>query len=217
MTSLIGYLKTDDNLAANTSQLRAAGASEIVAETSAEVENVAPSLQRLLANLGRGDTLVVPALHHLAHSTRQLQQRVAALDAAGARLRVLDCGLETTPPLGAVVRQWLDALADFERQVVRERQAAGIAKAKQEGRYRGRKPTARAKSAEVLALAAQGLTRQAIADQLEIGVASVYRILKKQAAPPNVRKKPQPKPVDKPKQRVRKPPQEGAGEQLSFF
>ena len=68
----------------------------------------------------------------------------------------------------------LGAITDFERQVVRERQAMGIAKAKQAGRYKGRKHTAMAKIDEVLALNAQRLTRQKIADQLGIGVASVY-------------------------------------------
>jgi len=59
-----------------------------------------------------------------------------------------------------------------------ERQREGIAKAKSEGKYKGRAPTARAKAADVRRLAAEGLTREAIATQLKIGVASVYRILR---------------------------------------
>jgi DNA invertase Pin-like site-specific DNA recombinase len=58
-----------------------------------------------------------------------------------------------------------------------ERQREGIAKAKAEGAYKGRKPTARAKSADIIALATQGVTREAIAAQLGVGVASVYRVL----------------------------------------
>ena len=59
-----------------------------------------------------------------------------------------------------------------------ERQREGIAKAKGEGRYKGRAPTARAKSADIQRLAAEGLTREAIATQLKIGIASVYRVLR---------------------------------------
>lgn len=72
----------------------------------------------------------------------------------------------------------LGAIASFEREMMLERQAEGIAKAKADGRYKGRKPTAMAKSKEVLELVAQGMTRQSIADQLGIGVASVYRALR---------------------------------------
>ena len=60
----------------------------------------------------------------------------------------------------------------------RERQLEGIAKAKAEGRYMGRKPTAQAKSQQVVELIGQGLTKKAVAEEVEIGVASVYRILK---------------------------------------
>ena len=111
----------------------------------------------------------------------------------------------------------LAAIADFERQILRESQSMGIAKAKREGRYKGRKPTAMARTDEVLALSAQGVTRQKIADQLGIGVASVYRILKNQTIPKKTRKKVQKKPVDKPKRVERKPKREPDAEQLSLF
>jgi len=72
----------------------------------------------------------------------------------------------------------LAAVATFEREIMLERQAEGIAKAKQRGEYKGRKPTAKMKAAEVLAMVSQGLTKEAVADKLNIGIASVYRILK---------------------------------------
>jgi len=59
-----------------------------------------------------------------------------------------------------------------------ERQREGVAKAKAEGKYKGRKPTARAKSDQILELDRQGLSREGIAKQVGIGIASVYRILK---------------------------------------
>ena len=72
----------------------------------------------------------------------------------------------------------LASVAQFDREVMLERQREGIAKAKGEGRYKGRAPTARAKSADIHRLAAEGLTREAIAANLKIGVASVYRVLR---------------------------------------
>jgi DNA invertase Pin-like site-specific DNA recombinase len=59
-----------------------------------------------------------------------------------------------------------------------ERQREGIAKAKGEGKYKGRAPTARAKSADISRLAAEGLTREAIAAELGVSVRSVYRALR---------------------------------------
>jgi DNA invertase Pin-like site-specific DNA recombinase len=72
----------------------------------------------------------------------------------------------------------LGSVAQFERQMMLERQREGIAKAKGEGRYKGTAPTARAKSADVHRLASEGMTREAIAANLNIGVASVYRALR---------------------------------------
>jgi len=66
----------------------------------------------------------------------------------------------------------------LEREVMLERQREGVAKAKADGKYKGRKPTARAKAEQILQFDRQGLSREGIASQLGIGVASVYRVLK---------------------------------------
>ena len=69
------------------------------------------------------------------------------------------------------------AVAQFKRETMLERPREGIAKAIGEGKYKGRTPTARAKAADVRRLADTGTTREAVAAELGIGVASVYRIL----------------------------------------
>ena len=71
----------------------------------------------------------------------------------------------------------LAAIAEFERGLLLERQREGVARARQDGKYKGRKPTARAKAAEVLRLVDEGMQRTEIAERLGIGIASVYRIL----------------------------------------
>lgn len=71
----------------------------------------------------------------------------------------------------------LAAIGQFEKDRFAERRAIGIAKAKKDGKYKGRQPTARAKTPEVLALKDRGFKASEIAKQLGIGVASVYRIL----------------------------------------
>jgi DNA invertase Pin-like site-specific DNA recombinase len=71
----------------------------------------------------------------------------------------------------------LGSVAQFERAIMLERQREGIAKAKSEGKYKGRKPTAREKAAEVLKLHGQGLGASDIAKQLKMGRSSVYRAI----------------------------------------
>jgi DNA invertase Pin-like site-specific DNA recombinase len=85
--------------------------------------------------------------------------------------------LDTGTPTGRLMLNVIGSVAQFEREMMLERQREGIAKAKGEGRYKGRAPTARAKSAEIVRLANAGMTREKIAAQLSVGVASVYRCL----------------------------------------
>lgn len=75
------------------------------------------------------------------------------------------------------------AMAQFEREMMLERQREGIAKAKAEGKYKGRKPTARAKSNEIMQLKEQGMGASAIAKELNVSRASVYRIFSEQINP----------------------------------
>ena len=72
----------------------------------------------------------------------------------------------------------LASISQFEREVMLERQREGVAKAKGEGKYKGRALTTHAKSDQILELNRQGLTSEGIATQTGTGVASVYRVLK---------------------------------------
>lgn len=127
-----------------------------------------------------GDTLCVCRLDRLARSTADLLDIVARLEAKGVGLRILDfggCAVDTKSPTGRMLLTMLAAIAEFERSVMLERQKAGIAKAKAEGRYRGRAPTARRMSGQVRDLRASGMGASEIASRLGISRASVYRII----------------------------------------
>ena len=86
--------------------------------------------------------------------------------------------LDSTDPTQMLLVRMMGAVAQFERDRLAERRAYGIAKAKKDGKYKGRKPTARAKAPEVLKLRERGFRPDEIAKQLEIGRASVFRILR---------------------------------------
>ncbi|MBB4201149.1 DNA invertase Pin-like site-specific DNA recombinase [Rhodoblastus sphagnicola] len=126
-------------------------------------------------------------LDRLARSVIHLGELVARLEAKKVSLRILGMGVDTGTPTGRLMVNLLGSIARFEREVMLEHQREGVAKAKAEaeaeGKYKGRAPTARAKAAQVLSLAGKpGMTKEAIAAELNIGVASVYRILRPQRA-----------------------------------
>jgi DNA invertase Pin-like site-specific DNA recombinase len=178
---LIGYARTSTieqiaGLEAQERDLKAAGVDKAFAEQTSAVGPRA-ALEAAIEFAREGDTLVVTKLDRLARSVANACQIVERLQAKGVALRVLAMGLDTSTPTGRLMLNMLASVAQFEREVMLERQREGIAKAKGEGAYKGRKPTARAKSADILQLAANGLKREEIADQLGVGVASVYRIL----------------------------------------
>ena len=95
----------------------------------------------------------------------------------GVGLRILAMNLDTSTPTGKLMVNLLGSIAEFERELMLERQREGIAKAKAEGKYQGRQPTARRKSADVLKLRAEGRSANDIVKALGISRASVFRIL----------------------------------------
>src|SRR5215470_12845426 len=113
----------------------------------------------------------------LARSTQHLLAITERLKSKGVGLRVLNLGLDTSTPTGALLLTMLGAIGQFEREMMLERQREGIAKAKSEGKYKGRAATARAKSDDVRRLAEEGIGATEIGRRLGIHRASVYRVL----------------------------------------
>jgi DNA invertase Pin-like site-specific DNA recombinase len=126
-----------------------------------------------MAMLREGDVVVVTRLDRLARSMPDLMQIIAKIKAAGASLKVLSMGLDTSNATGNLILNVLGSVAEFKRALMLERQRVGIAKAKAEGKYKGRK---RAFSDERLtALKAQGLGVTAIAKELGMSREAVYQ------------------------------------------
>lgn len=178
----VGYARTSTveqvaGFEAQDRELRAAGAQKLFREQVSSVAERA-ELERALDYVREGDVFVVTKIDRLARSVADLCAIVARIERRGASLRILAMNLDTSTPTGKLMLNVLASVAQFEREVMLERQREGIAKAKGDGKYKGRKPTARAKAADVRKLAGEGLTREAIAARLGIGVASVYRVLR---------------------------------------
>ena len=90
--------------------------------------------------------------------------------------------LDTGTATGRLMLAVIGAVGQAEREAMLERQREGIAKAKREGRYKGRVPTVRRQAAEIIRLKEAGVRPSEIASRLRIGRASVYRVLGEQSA-----------------------------------
>ena len=185
---LIGYARTSTidqkaSLDTQLEELQNIGCDKVFEEQVSSVDIKARTqLATALDFIREGDTLVVTKLDRLARSVSHLMQILDDLTAKSAHLRILGLGIDTAGPTGKLILTVLGGMAEFERGIMLERQREGIAKAKAAGKYKGRKPTARAKSKEVIVLHAAGTGPSEIARRLGIGRASVYRILNAHAA-----------------------------------
>ena len=180
---MIGYARTSttDQKAGLEAQLRdlsAAGCTKIFQEELSSVANRRPELERVLEFVREGDTLIVTKLDRLARSVADLVAITATLKAKGVELRVQALNLDTGTPTGKLMLNLLGSIAEFERELMLERQIEGIARAKAEGKYKGRAPTARDKTDDVLRQKQEGKAPLEIAKALGISRASVFRILK---------------------------------------
>jgi DNA invertase Pin-like site-specific DNA recombinase len=177
---LYGYARvssTSQDLTVQTEALKAAGCTVIRSEKmSGTTRQGRTELDTVLDFLRAGDTLVVTKVDRLARSIADLQGIVATLKEKGAALRTTDGqAFDTNSAMGKCFLDMLGVFAEFETNLRRERQLDGIARAKAEGVYKGRKPSIDV--AAVQRLKNEGLGASEIARQLKIGRASVYRAI----------------------------------------
>jgi DNA invertase Pin-like site-specific DNA recombinase len=181
MSMMNGYARTstDDQKAGLEAQLRdleRAGCGKVFREELSSVSARRPQLEAALEWVRESDVFVVTRLDRLARSVADLVAILGILKKKGVTLRILSINLDTGTPTGKLLLNLLGSIAEFERELMLERQREGIAKAKAEGKYTGRQPTARRRSAEVMRLRAEGKSANDIVSTLGISRASVFRI-----------------------------------------
>lgn len=176
---LFGYARVstaDQDLAIQEAALKAAGCEIVKAEKkSGTTTKGRTELETIIAFAGQGDAIVVTRIDRLARSIADLAAIVRELEAKGIALKATEQPIDTSTAAGRAFLQMLGVFAEFETAIRRERQLEGIAKAKSEGIYRGRKPSIDV--ARVRELQATGKGATEIAKALGIGRASVYRVL----------------------------------------
>ena len=175
----IGYARvsTDDqHLALQTDALTAAGCGRIFEDKESGAKTDRPQLITALDHLQPGNTLVVWRLDRLGRSLHDLVKIVGDLEAKGVMFESLTEKIETDSASGKLIFHLFAALAEFERNLIRERTNAGLAAARARGRMGGRKPLEPAKLKMLHALYAdKSNTPTAICKTLGISRTTLYR------------------------------------------
>ena len=177
---LVGYARvssTGQSLDIQNDALASAGCEKVFAEkVSGRSTKDREQLAEALSWVREGDTLVVTRLDRLARSVADLHRIIELLTKKGVGFRCLNqSGVDTDSSTGRLMLAILGAVACFENDIRRERQMEGVKKAVLAGKYKGRKATIDPK--RVKELRESGMGAAAIAREMGIGRASVYRAL----------------------------------------
>jgi len=182
----IGYARVstqDQELALQLDALKAAGCGKIYKEKMTGSTRERPELQKLLDQLREGDIVVIWKLDRLARSLKDLVNLVNEIQEKGGALHSLNDQIDTTTPHGKFTFHVFAALAEFERDIIRERTKAGLTAARARGRVGGR-PKGLSKKAQHTAIIAEKLyqerelTVKEICDQLSISRGTLYNYLR---------------------------------------
>lgn len=126
----------------------------------------------------RFDIVVVWSVDRLGRSMPQLISTLTELNACGVQLVSFRQGVDTSTPMGSMLWQFLGIFAEFEHSIRKERQAAGIARAKEKGVRFGRPTISFTKRREILAMRSQGMGINKIAAKLRVGSGTVVRTIR---------------------------------------
>lgn len=180
---LIGYARVstqDQDASMQVAALKDAGCERVFVETASGMRKDRPELALALSHLRQGDTLVVWKMDRLARSLKQLIDTVDELKSKGIGFRSLTQHIDTSTPEGKVMFHFFAVIAEFERDMIRERTMAGLEQARSMGRKGGRPSSVNKQkiaAAQAMLATNHDMTVVEIARQLGISSATLYRHL----------------------------------------
>ncbi len=182
----VGYARVstkDQNLELQLDALKKAGCEKIYQDIASGAKSDRPALNEMLNNLRADDVLVIWKLDRLGRSLKHLILLVSDLSSANVGLQSLNDPIDTTTPQGRLSFNLFASLAEFERDLIRERTQAGLSAARARGRNGGR-PKGIPKKSEATACAAETLYKEGvltvneIAEKLGIAKSTLYSYLR---------------------------------------
>jgi len=188
MGELLGYARvstTVQDAALQLDALSAAGCWRTWTDTASGAKTGRPQLAEVMASLRPGDTLAVWRLDRLGRSLPHLVDTVRQLEERNVGFKSLQEAIDTTTPGGRLVFHIFSSLAEFERDLIRERTRAGLDAARRRGRVGGRQTVLTpAKERQARRMLAEGATKDEVAGVVGVSISTLYRRLSRSDARP---------------------------------
>ena len=178
----VGYIRIStagQNTARQEVLMRELGVEMVFIDRMSGKNTDRPELKRMMAFVRQGDTVVVESISRFARNTRDLLELVEQLTAKGVEFVSKKEAIDTTTPTGKFMLTIFGAVAELEREYILQRQAEGIAIAKEQGVYKGRQPIVRPDFERVIALWRSGkITAVEAQRRLDMKPSTFYRRVK---------------------------------------
>ena len=178
----IGYIRVstqEQNTVRQEVLLEQLGVEELYIDKASGKNTDRPELKKMMAYVRRGDTVIVEAISRFARNTRDLLDLIEQLSAKGVEFVSKKEAIDTTTPTGKFMLTVFGAVAELEREYILQRQREGIEIAKQQGRYKGRKPLTHPGFQEMVIRWKRGeLTAAEACRRLGMSKATFYRKVK---------------------------------------
>ena len=182
MKTKIGYIRVstqEQNTIRQEVLMETLGVDEVYIDRMSGKNTNRPELQKMMEYVRKGDTVIVESISRFARNTRDLLELVERLTAKGVEFVSKKEAIDTTTPTGKFMLTVFGAVAELEREYILQRQREGIAIAKANGVYRGRKPVQRPEFDQVVALWRSGeLTAAEAMRRLDMKSSTFYRRVK---------------------------------------
>lgn len=178
----IGYVRVstqEQNTIRQELLMESLGVDEVYIDRMSGKSTDRPELKKLMEYVRRGDTVIVESISRFARNTRDLLELVERLTAKGVEFVSKKEAIDTTTPSGKFMLTIFGAVAELEREYILQRQQEGIAIAKANGVYKGRKPIERPELSQVASLWREGrITAVEAMRRLDMKPRTFYRRVK---------------------------------------
>lgn len=180
----VAYIRVsteEQNTARQEEAMKAQGVERVYIEKISGKNTDRPQLKSMLDFIREGDTVIVESYSRLARSTADLLNIIGELDSKGVSFISLKENIDTTTPQGKLMMTIFAGISQFERECILQRQKEGIAIAKAEGKYKGRKPIDKPENWEEVYSSWKRKEITAVEAQNRLGIthATFYRLVKR--------------------------------------